>query len=96
MYVKSHLYTQLRMENDAPVFHRLPGETYSQSKERFETILKMVSPHMDKYYSSDTLRNVKGSDRTQIRNVKQRGVVAWPILEYWYNTYMPKEEVASS
>ena len=84
------------MENNAPVFHRLPGESYSAMKERFETLLENVKPRMDKTYSGDTLRNVKGSDRIQIRNVKQRGVVSWPVLEYWYKTYMPETELSNS
>lgn len=72
------------------IFERLPGESYSEQKKRFKTALDVVTPRMDKYFSQQTVRKFPLLDRTHIRVVKQRGVINWPVLKYWYEEYMPE------
>jgi hypothetical protein len=76
------------MEN--VVFERLSGESYSDQKKRFKEALKAVVPKMDKYFSGPTARKFKQFDRAHIRVVKQKGVVNWQVLKYWYEEYMPE------
>lgn len=77
------------MKNKEVIFERLPGESYGAQKKRFKEALAVVVPLMDKYFSEPTARKFPLLDRNHIRVVKQRGVVDWPVLEYWYKEYMP-------
>ncbi len=77
------------MNNEKVIFERLPGESYSEQKKRFQLALNVVIPKMDKYFSEQTARKFPLLDRTHIRVVKQRGTVNWPVLKYWYEEYLP-------
>lgn len=77
------------MENTEVIFERLPDESYSAQKDRFQRALDQVVPHMDKYYSGQTARKFPTLTRVHIRQVKQVGVVDWPVLKYWWAEYMP-------
>ena len=79
------------MDNEKVIFERLPGESYSDQKKRFQIALNQVTPKMDKYFSEQTARKFPLLDRTHIRVVKQRGAVNWPVLKYWYQEYMPEQ-----
>ncbi|TGE29705.1 hypothetical protein [Hymenobacter metallicola] len=79
------------MKNAEVIFERLPEESYSEQKIRFQKALNEVIPHMDKYYSQQTARKFPARNRVHIRAVKQTGVVDWPVLKYWYSEYMPVE-----
>lgn len=79
------------MESNKVIFQRLPGESYGDQKKRFKKALSQVVPKMDKYFFGPTARKFPHLDRAHIRVVKQRGAVDWPVLEYWYNEYMPSE-----
>ena len=68
------------------------GESYSAQKQRFIEALAYVSPHMDYFYSSATLRRFTRTP-SQVRNVKQWGSVDWEILKYWADEYLPSELV---
>ena len=65
-----------------------PGEMYSAQKQRFMLVLEQVTPFMDRFYSSATLRRFALTP-SQVRNIKQCGVVNWEVLAYWANEYMP-------
>lgn len=73
----------------------LHGETYSEQKQRFKKALDVVSPHMDRAYSKPTLRRFPRT-ASQVRNVKQTGVVDWEVLRFWANEYMPSEIVPTA
>ena len=78
------------MKNEELVFDRLPGEKYGEQKKRFKRALNQVVPKMDKYFSGPTARKFPTLDRAHIRVVKQKGVVNWPVLQYWFMEYMPE------
>jgi len=84
------------MKSEKVVFGRLPGESYSDQKKRFQSALDVVVPKMDKYFSGPTARKFPSLSRDHIRVVKQRGAVNWQVLEYWYNEYMPDEKLAEA
>jgi hypothetical protein len=82
------------MKMEELIFSRLPGESYSDQKKRFQEALDVIVPHMDKYFSGPTARKFKHLSRVHIRTVKQRGAVNWDVLKYWYEEYLPKTELA--
>lgn len=79
------------MNNSEVIFSRLPGESYSDQKKRFQEALDVVVPKMDKYFSGPTARKFPTLSRMHIRIVKQRGAVNWDVLRYWYEEYLPDE-----
>lgn len=79
------------MKKTKVIFERLVGESYSDQKIRFKEALSQVVTKMDKYYSEQTARKFPLADRVHIRNVKQRAVVDWDILKYWWGEYMAEE-----
>ena len=68
----------------------LHGETYSEQKVRFKQALGIIEPHMDRSYSGPTLRRFPRT-ASQVRNIKQVGVVDWEVLRYWAKEYVPAE-----
>lgn len=66
------------------------GETYSEQKQRFKKALEHIEPHMDRFYSAATLRRFARTP-SQVRNIKQIGVVDWEVLRYWAEEYVPAE-----
>lgn len=66
------------------------GESYSAQKERFEQALKFIEPFMDRFYSGATLRRFPRT-ASQVRNIKQTGVVDWEVLRYWAEEFVPAE-----
>lgn len=84
------------MKSEKVIFERLPGESYSDQKKRFQSALDVVVPKMDKYFSAATLRKFPTLSRDHIRVVKQRGAVNWQVLEYWYNEYLPSADLVAA
>lgn len=68
----------------------IAGESYSAQKQRFIEALAIVSPHMDYFYSSATLRRFTRTP-SQVRNIKQWGSVDWEVLTYWVEEYLPAD-----
>lgn len=68
----------------------LHGETTKEQKARFKQALAFVEPYMDRFYSAATLRRFARTP-SHVRNVKQVGVVDWPVLRYWAEEYVPSE-----
>lgn len=71
------------------------GESYSAQKQRFKEALGIVTPHMDYFYSSATLRRFARTP-SQVRNIKQWGTVDWEVLRYWVQEYLPSHLLPES
>jgi hypothetical protein len=80
------------MEIEKMPLRAQPGEMYGAQKQRFVLALAVVAQFMDRFYSGPTLRRFVLTP-SQVRNIKQCGVVNWEVLEYWANEYVPATQL---
>ncbi|UOR06277.1 hypothetical protein MUN82_04075 [Hymenobacter aerilatus] len=72
------------------ILQKVQGETNRQEKERFKEALAEVVPHMDHFFSRMTKRKFPNRTLLHIQHVKQRAVIDWDVLAYWFEEFMPQ------
>ena len=74
----------------AHILRKIQGETVREEKQRFKDALSEVVPYMDYFYGRLTARKFPNRELSHIRNVRQRGIIDWDVLEYWFEEFIPQ------
>ncbi|WP_324671076.1 hypothetical protein [Hymenobacter sp. GOD-10R] len=72
------------------ILKKIQGETLREEKTRFKAALNEVDPYMDHFYSRMTARRFPNRELSHIRNVRQRAIIDWDVLAFWFEEFLPQ------